>query len=167
MSGKKKKVVWGEGRYTAKISGTYSSFNEFFQKAEKFRLEQERANEYLAKAQPAMLKLLEIRFSNNYPLTVMRPLHYRTSVLKSSMQDELDKSYYRQQAQSDSFVDVVKTINPGTQLLLKGLDTQLREFIFQDAVGVEHCISFDERNLLMTQTDIFEVIEEYFKKESK
>ena len=160
-----KKVVWGDGKFTAaRRPGTYSSFGEFMQKAEVIRAEQEKAQSYLIKALPAMLKLLEIRIANGQPLTVMRPLRYTTSVLKSEMEDELDKSFYNssKSQQNDSFVNVAKVINPGTQIVLKSLDPNLREFIFVDGLKKEHAISYDERNSLLTQTDIFETVENLF-----
>jgi hypothetical protein len=159
-----KKVVWGDGKYSSELRpGHYRSITERLDKAEGFRREQEQANGYLAKAMPAMLKLLEIRFTNREPLTVMRPLRYRTSVLKSSLEDDLDKSFYNSnKGQEDRFVDVVLTVNPGTQLVLKALDPNLREFIFTDGLGKEHAISYDDRNALMTQTDVFETVRKLF-----
>ena len=160
-----KKVVWGEGKFqsAARPTGSYSSFGEFMAKAEKLRTEQEEATKYLTKALPAMVKLLELRFSGGEVLKVMRPLRYQTSVLKSETEDELDRSFYKSNRdQGDKFVDVVKVINPGTLLMLKSLDPHLREFILVDGVGKEHCVSFDDRNALLTQTDIFETIKNLF-----
>lgn len=157
-----KKVVWAEGKYgsQAKRPGAYTNLNEFIAKSDRIRLEQEEAQAYLAKAMPAMLKLMEIRFSNAQPLTVMRPLRYTTSCLKSELEDDLDKSFYNTSKSpgSDKYVDVVRVINPGTQILLKALDPNLREFIFQDGLGKEHCVSYDDRNALLTQTDVFETV---------
>jgi len=160
-----KKVVWGEGKFTSATKpGHYRSFTEVLEKAEVLRKEQELAQTYLVKALPAMLKLLEIRITNGEPLQVMRPLRYTSSCLKSEMEDDLDKSFYNSDKSSanDSFVTVVKTINPGTRLVLKGLDPNLREFIFQDGIGKEHSISYDERNSILTQTDIFETVKKLF-----
>jgi hypothetical protein len=161
-----KKVVWGEGKFgsAARKPGTYASIGEALEKSDRLRAEQEKAHSYLVKALPALLKLLEIRFTNGQPLTVMRPLRYSTSVLKSEMEDELDKSFYnsdKNQA-NDKFIDVVKTVNPGTQLFLKSLDPNLREFVFKDGMNKEHAISYDERNSLLTQTDIFETVQKLF-----
>lgn len=162
-----KKVIWGDGKFiSAPRPGHYRSLPEALEKADRLRLEQEKAQSYLVKALPAMLKLLEIRFTNGEPLTVMRPLRYMTSCLKSEMEDDLDKSFYntdKNVAQgNDKFIDVVKTVNPGTQLMLKGLDPNLREFIFRDGMGKEHAVSYDDRNALLTQTDIFETVQKLF-----
>jgi hypothetical protein len=162
-----KKVVWGEGKYSsATRPGHYRSLAEAMEKGERLRAEQEKAQSYLVKALPAMLKLLEIRMTNGEPLTVMRPLRYSTSCLKSEMEDDLDKSFYntdKNVAQGqDKFIDVVKTINPGTQIMLKALDPNLREFVFKDGMGKEHAISYDERNSILTQTDIFETVQKLF-----
>lgn len=161
MSGRK--VVWGEGKVqAARPAGTYSSYREFLEKSEGIRREQEEAQAYLSKALPAMVKLLEIRFSKGEALKVMRPLRYQTSVLESSLQDDLDKSFYGNQNKADKFVNTIKTINPGSLLVLKALDPNLREFILEDGTGVEHSVSFDDRNALLTQTDIFETIRGMF-----
>lgn len=167
-----KRVVWSDGKVqAARPAGTYSSYAEYLTKAERFREEQASAQAYLAKAELPMLKLLELRFTKGEPLIVMRPLRYQTSEIEGSNHDELDKSFYNTHKSSNDkmskFIDVVKTIYPGTQLMLKGLDTQMREFIFTDGGGKEHAISFDERRALLTQTDIFETVREYFEKQGK
>ena len=161
-----KKVVWGDGQIKRNLRpGHYASLNEMLEKADARRAEQEQALAYLAKALPAMLKLLEIRMTNGEPLTVMRPLRYNTSMLKSQMEDDIDRSFYNNSsssAQNDKFIDVQQTINPGTQIVLKSLDPNLREFIFRDGMGKEHAISYDERNSILTQTDIFETVKKLF-----
>lgn len=161
-----KKVVWGEGKYSSQPQrGHYRSLAEAMEKGDRFRAEQEKAMSYLEKAMPAMLKLLEIRMTNAQPLIVMRPFQYQTSMLKSQMEDELDRSFYNSDKQSgadNKFVNVMKTVNPGTQLMLKALDPTMREFIFVDGMGAEHPISYDDRNKLLTQTDIFETVQKLF-----
>lgn len=156
-----KKVVWGEGKFTARARpGQFRSLAEAIANGEAVRAEQEKAQSYLHKAYPAMLKLLEIRIQNGDPLTVMRPLRYTTSCLKSELEDDLDKSFYNnsKSSESDRYVTVTKVINPGTKLILKALDPSMSEFVFVDGANNEHCVSYDERNSLLTQTDIFETI---------
>lgn len=162
-----KKVVWGDGQIKRNLRpGHYASLAEMLEKSDRLRLEQESAQAYLVKALPAMLKLLEIRMTNGEPMLVMRPLRYSTSMLKSQMEDDIDRSFYNTdkntQGANDKFVDVTKTINPGTQIVLKSLDPNLREFIFVDGMGKEHPISYDERNSILTQTDIFETVKKLF-----
>lgn len=171
-----KKVVWEEGPYKPKRkAGTYSSYGDFLEKAERLRSEQEAAQNYLAKARPAMAKLLEIRMTNGEPLTVMRPLRYRATVLQSQLrkgQDDADALFYggvtaatdstrteAEKAKNAKFIETVVTINPGTQIVLKSIDPNLQEFVFQDAVGEEHAISYADRDALMTQTDVFETVQ--------
>lgn len=168
-----KKYAWPEGKYSsaARRPGSYTSLQEMVQKAESFRQEQLNAQAYLAKAQPAMLKLLEIRLTKGIPLVVMRPLQFQTSCLKSELDDEMDRSFYGgvhangdnefQKAQNANYVDTVKTIVPGTQLVLKSLDPQMQEFVFEDAQGKEYAINYADRNKLLTQTDIFETVQKY------
>ena len=157
-------MIWGEGKYSSQVSGNYRSYGDFAAKHDARRDEQQKATSYLIKAMPAMLKALEMRISSGQPLYVMRPLRYTTSLLKSQLEDDLDKSFYNtdKSGAGDKFVDVVKTINPGTQLVLKGLDPNLKEFIFNDGEGKEHPISYDDRNRLLTQTDIFETVQKLF-----
>jgi hypothetical protein len=62
---------------------------------------------------------------------------------------------------NDKFVDVIKTILPGTQLMLKSIDTMMQEFIFVDAQQREYALNFVERNNLMTQTDVYETVQKY------
>lgn len=161
-----KKVVWGEGKFSSQTQpGHYRTLGEALEKGERLRAEHEKAQSYLVKALPAMLKLLEIRMTNGQPLFVMRPLQYQTSMLKSQMEDDLDKSFYNTSKNSgsdDKFVNVLKTVTPGTKLMLKSLDPTMREFIFVDGMNCEHPISYDDRNKLLTQTDIFETVQKLF-----
>lgn len=164
-----KKVVWGTPKVLKPVpKGGYSSMKEKLAKANALRLEQELAQQYLQTIKPALQKVLEFRLAKGEPLIVMRPLRYQTSLLKSQMEDEIDRSFYNQgssQNENDSFVDVMQTINPGTRLVLKSLDPNLREFIFKDGEGREHPISYDDQNKLLTQTDIFETVREYLSKQ--
>lgn len=165
-----KKVLWPDSNIHSplKKAGGYNSFKEFLAKGAALRAEQQQAIDYLQKAMPAMVKLLELKILNNEPLTVMRPLRYQTSELtKSKKRDAVDDAFYNTAKQEDhtpgKYVDVINTINPGTQLMFKGLDNNLREFIFEDGLEQEHTISFDERNNILTQTNIFEIVRDYFK----
>lgn len=157
-----KKVNWGPGKYSSQVRGGYRSFGEFFAKAEKIRKEQEEAIGYLQKAMPTMLQLLQYKLKNRTPLTVMRPLKYQTSGIPGE-ENEIDDGFYnvRKSTSMPKFETISKTIMPGTQLMLKSLDPHLREFIFEDGMGKEHCISYDDRNKLLTQTDIFETVKEH------
>lgn len=146
-----KKVVWGEPILTKKErkAGEYGSYKEFLVKANKVHEEQQKAQEYLQKALKPMLMLLEMRLSKGSPLIVRRPLEYSCSKFNP---------------QSGSFVSAKDVVLPGTKLLLKSLDPHLREFVFIDGQGNEVAISYDEKNKLMTQTDIFETAQEYLEK---
>ena len=161
-----KKVVWQAPKISSsKRAGKYRTMREAVKKSEDLRREQEAAMEYLQKALPAMTELLRMRMSGGTPLIVMRPLQYRTSVLNKSEED--DGFYANPQPQQVGFVDRIKTIMPGTQLLFKGMDSVLREFIFEDALGEEHAINFDDKNILMTQTDVFETVRKLFEAEGE
>lgn len=160
-----KRVVWGEPKISsaAKRPGQYKSLQDWLGKAQAMQDEQLEAQAYLQKAGPAMAKLLELRLLDRTPLIVMRPLAYETSVLESSTQDALDRGFYKSdQNKPDKFINVRKVLTPGTQLMIKALDPQLQEFVFEDGAGQEHSISFDYRSQLMTQTDIFETVRNLF-----
>lgn len=160
-----KKVSWGPPKIASakKAPGTYGSFQEMFQKSQSLAAEQEQAQQYLVKAMPAMVALLEYKLRHREPLVVMRPLRYQTSEIEKA--DAIDDAFYRGNSQNervnDKFKDVVKTILPGTQLMLKSLDTALQEFVFEDAMGNEHALNFAERNNLLTQTNVYEETKKY------
>jgi hypothetical protein len=166
-----KRVVWTEAQIHKPIrkAGTYGSYKELVAKQADLRKEQEEAEAYLHKAFPYMLQLLEHRLANGHPLTVMRPFRYQTSELASKQNEEDDGFYNTRKSESfnDKFVDVVKVINPGTQLVLKGIDPTLQEFIFKDALEKEYVMSFAERNNIMTQTDIFETVRTFLENKSE
>lgn len=156
-----KKVVWRQPKIaSSKMQGKYRTMKEAIQKSNKMLDEQRQAMEYLQKATPAMTELLKMRMVERRPLIVMRPLQYRTSELNKAQED--DGFYANAQPQNRHFVDVMKTIMPGTQLIFKSMDQTLMEFIFEDKQGGEHAISFDDKNLLMTQTDVFETVRKLF-----
>lgn len=155
----KKTVNWPEAKVTSakRAAGSYGSFKEFANKQNALAEEQARAQEFLGKAFPVMLTLLEHRLRNQEPLVVMRPLRYQTSELEKSEDP-------RGNARGAKFVDRIAVINPGTQLVLKAIDPTLQEFVFEDAQQREYAINFVERNNLMTQTDIYEVAKKYLEK---
>jgi hypothetical protein len=158
----KKVVTWPQAKIaSAKRSpGTYGSYQELLAKANGLRAEQEAAEKYLMKAMPAMVALLEYKLRHREPLVVMRPLRYQTSEIVKG--DEVDQAYYRNSSpRQEKFEDVIKTILPGTELVLKSLDMALQEFVFADAMGNEHSLNFVERNNLMTQTNIFEEVKSF------
>lgn len=152
-----KKVIWGPPKIATanKKPGTYGSYRELLEKSAERDAEQKEAEAFLVKAMPAMVALLEYKLRNREPLVVMRPLRYQTSELPE--QD----GFYKSDTQKPTFKDVIKTILPGTQLMLKSLDLALNEFVFEDAMGNEHAINFVERNNLMTQTSVFEEVKNY------
>ncbi len=159
-----KKVNWGPAKIhkAEQKPGTYRSYKDFLQKANDLKKEQDEAIEYFQKAYPAMSALLEYKLKNNEPLIVMRPFQYQTSEIQKG--DEIDDAFYNRNKDTnpnDKFTDVVKTVMPGTQLMLKSLDMALQEFIFEDARGHEHCINFVEKNKLMTQTNVFEEVKKF------
>jgi RsiW-degrading membrane proteinase PrsW (M82 family) len=156
-----KVVRWDAPKISSAVTkpGHYRSYSEFLEKANMVAAEQEAAQAYLLKAMAPMVALLEYKLTNGEPLTVMRPLRYRTSELNGGEED--DGFYKSSSSQNPKFKDVIRTILPGTQLMLKSLDMALQEFVFTDAMGKEHSLNFDERNNLLTQTDIYEEVKKF------
>lgn len=126
----------------------YTSGKDRLQKAFQVQKEQEQAENMLKKAMPAMSALLKCRLENKTPLEVRRPLVYMTS--------EMQKS-----ERGASFIDTQKTVNPGTNLILKGLDPNLQEFIFEDENGNEIVLPYTAQKQLMTQTNIYEDVKKF------
>lgn len=159
----KKVVRWDAPKITssARRPGTYGSFNEMFKKAVERDKEQNEAQEYLVKMMPVMVALLEHKLRTKEPLIVMRPFRYQTSDLEKNDDDDGFYNKSKNQNPNEKFVDMIKTILPGTQLILKSLDNGLQEFVFTDARGKEYAINYAERNNLMTQTNIFEEVKTF------
>lgn len=160
----KKSVTWGAPQLQSNFLGGKKpkTFQEMWKAGQELEKEQQAANEALAKAMPAMAALLEYKLRNNEPLVVMRPLQYQTSEIVKG--DEIDDGFYnrnKDEKPNDKFTDVMKTIYPGTQLMLKSLDMTLQEFVFQDALGKEHAINFADQRKLLTQTNIFEEVQKF------
>lgn len=157
----KKVVRWDAPKIASAklIKGGYKSFHDMFKKAVDREEEQRQADAYLQKMMPALVALLEYKLAHGEPLLVMRPLNYQTSVMQS---DEDDGFYSVSKSQDEKelvkFVDVMRTITPGTQLILKSLDPVLQEFVFNDARGKEHAINYQDRDKLLTQTTIYEEV---------
>ena len=155
----KKVVRWDAPKISSakRLPGAYGSYQEFLQKANVLQAEQEAAQNYLQKAMGPMVALLEYKLRHREPLVVMRPLRYQTSELDGDQDD----GFYKSRSANPKFKDTVRTILPGTQLMLKSLDMSLQEFVFEDAMGKEHALNFSERNNLLTQTNIFEEVKSF------
>lgn len=160
-----KKVSWGPPQLqnpNSPFLKGQKTFKQVWENGMKLEAEQQAAQQYLIKAQPAMVALLEYKLRHREPLVVMRPLRYQTSEIEKG--DHIDDAFYnrnKDEKPNDKFTDVIKTILPGTQLMLKSLDMTLQEFVFEDAMGNEHAINFADRNALMTQTSIYEEVKKY------
>ncbi len=152
-----KKLNWDE-IYTAPVrrnlgnkpgSSKYGSGKEMMLKAFEASKMQDRVNEVLNKARPAMEALLKCRLEDRLPLTVVRPLSYMSSEIVHQ-RDQFGEVY------KSAFQDVQKQVYPGTILILKSLDQNLQEFIFEDQKGREVSLPYASKNQLMTQTNIYE-----------
>lgn len=159
-----KKVTWDSPVFQNPNSPFVGkSFKQLWENGQKLEREYEDAQAYLKKALPAMVALLEIKLRDKEPLVVMRPLRYQTSEIVKG--DAIDDAFYnrnKDEKPNDKFTDVIKTIMPGTKLILKSLDFALSEFIFQDQNGEEHALNFAERDNLLTQTNVYEETKKFF-----
>lgn len=137
----------------ANVEPKYSSGKDRLQKAFELEKEQEAAREMLNKAMPAMSALLKCRLQSKTPLVVQRPLVYQSSELRT----------YTNGAK---FEDVQKSVYPGTQLILKSLDPNMQEFIFEDQEGNEVVLPYTSQIQLMTQTNIYEDVKKFIEENS-
>lgn len=147
----KKSVVWGVPKINtvARAPGTYGSFKEFAKVQDARAAEQKEAAEYLNKAYPLMEALFRLKIENKEPFFIRRALRYQTA--------DLEKS----EGGRAKFIDTIKTILPGTQIVLKSLDMSLQEFVFGDALGNEHAINFVDAKNIMMQSDIMESVRDF------
>lgn len=139
----------------------YTSGRDMLAKAMERENEMRAAEEQLAKAYPAMEALLKTRMANKTPLVIQRPLMYVANEMVTTygqrhnpetgwMEDDLDDP------RGSYFKDVRKSVEPGTQLILKSLDHNLQEFVFEDQTGEEVAIPYEAKTALMTCTNIYE-----------
>lgn len=159
----KKKVNW-DTIYSNPIQknmgqqGKYSSGREMLSKAMEREQEQRDAENMLRKAMPAMQALLKCRLENKTPLQVRRPLNYIANEIVHMRIDPYDDN---SEIMNSSFKDVRKSLNPGTELVLKSLDPHLQEFIFEDQNGNEVVLPYTMSTNLMTSTNIYEDVKKF------
>lgn len=155
----KKVVRWDAPKITSGVNAGGKPrriFKVEFAKALEREKEQIEALDQLQRAMPVMIALLEFKLKKGEPLMVMRPLQYQTSDLAKNDDDDGFYNTSKNQNPTEKFVDVVRTIYPGTKLMLKSLDPTMQEFVFVDGRNKEHSISYADRDKLLTQTDIYE-----------
>ena len=148
----------------------YSSGRDYLQKGLEQEAEQRKMQENLVKAMPAMEALLKCRMEDKTPLTVIRPFQYQTSELVHQYEQHWDDSeggWVNGEVQYSAFQDVAKSIQKGTQLILKGLDHNLSEFIFEDQAGNEVVIPYSAKKGLMLQTNIYEDVVNFINKQEE
>jgi len=123
--------------------------------------ELEKAAETFKKYLPLMAALLEERLKKGTSLKILRRLEYTTSDLSESVEDDGFYTVRKSEHALGKFVDTQVEIPVGEVLIFKSLYPAMREFIFEDSKGKEHAISFDQKNKLMTCTDIYETVAEF------
>lgn len=160
-----KKIDWNS-TYTPKVGditrgvgnrNTAGSMKDSFKKSYEQLFEQQKAEETLAKAMPVMNNILVDRMVNRRPLIVMRPLPYTTESLGG---DEEDDGFYNNSIKGENatFKSITKVLPVGTQLTFIQLEKSMNQMWFKTQSGEEIGIYLEERNRLLTQTDIYEVV---------
>ena len=137
----------------------YTSGRDYIQKGIEQEKEQLKMRETLAKAQPMMEALLKCRIEDGVPLVVNRPVEYVISELVHNYNqtwDDKNCGWVRGEVTSSVFQDVRKSLRAGTELILKSLDPNLQEFIFQDQDGNEVVIPYGAKQALLMQTNIYD-----------
>ena len=130
----------------------YQSGKEMMTKSFEREQEAQEAKETMAKAFPVMNELFMIRYRNNTPLTVMRPLTFQSSVLQ--------KGYG-----NAKYVDTNLTLKPGTILTLESVDTTMGEFLFKSDKDEDIAIPFTNKNNIFMNTDLYETAKLYLENE--
>tara|TARA_R110000868_G_C10973188_1_gene771469 strand:+ start:20362 stop:20874 length:513 start_codon:yes stop_codon:yes gene_type:complete len=143
-----------------KTAGKYASGKEYMAKAQESLVHEQQAQEALTKAQPAMEALLKCRMMDKTPLKVLNALPYMANEMitqygqisdpNGGWMDDLDD------ARGSYFNEVQKSVRPGTELILKSLDPNLQEFVFEDQHGNEVAIPYSAKPQLMTHTNIYQ-----------
>ena len=103
----------------------------------------EQAENFAKSHAPFFLKFLELHLAKGLPLVVQSPIRYDTS--------EFAKSHT-----GGRFIDRVAALTPGTQLLLKSVDSPMREFIFENQKGEEIVLPFAIKEELASKTNVYD-----------
>ena len=127
---------------------------------------QQNQQELLQKAQPLMETLLKSRLASKTPLLIVTPLSYQTNEMVTTynqMEDRVNGGWMDDldNPRNSFFRDVQKSIYPGTQLILKSLDPNLQEFIFEDQNGKEVVIPYAAKQQLMVNSNILNDVNEF------
>ena len=151
-------LVWPIGKFSSGNVQNRISLQDRMEKAYAIQRQNEEATAYLQKAMLPMLELLNFRLAKGIPLVVTRDISYTVSDVEA----EEDDGFYLRKADSiGQFKNFRKAIPAGSSLLLKSLDSGLQEFILVDQNQKEHPISFDEKNVLLTNTDIYDDVRNF------
>lgn len=147
------------------VQPKYSSGKEYLQKAQDSMVEQEKAQEMLQKARPALETLLKSRLASKTPIVITQPMPYMTNELVTKYGQYYDEKEGwvddKDDPKGSYFQDVRKALPPGTQLILKGLDPNLREFIFENQHGEEVALPYNSQEQLMMYSNIYSDVMEF------
>jgi len=130
---------------------------------------------------PALNQLLLIRLKNHTPLKVMKSFQYLGSEMRKAIVQKDDDprmaNFYANESRGDDnpnplnfgsdgkchlFQDTPIMIPAGEELVLKSLIPTMEQFIFQDSKGQEHEISYSQKDVLLMNTDIFDVVSKIY-----
>lgn len=137
----------------------YRSGREYLQKGLEMEKQQKEAQAQMALAQPLLETLLKSRMESNTPIIVRRPLDFVVSELVHNYNqswDDASGGWINGEVRDSSFQDVRKSVAIGTELILKSLDPNLQEFIFQDQNQNEVVVPYGAKQGLLMQTNIYE-----------
>lgn len=146
----------------------YRTGREWMEKAQSEMAEEKQRQEYMAKAYPAAEALLKCRMEDRTPITVVRPFRYEASELVHNYDQQWDDSkgeWVNGEVRNSSFQNVAKSIPVGTQLVIKGLDHNLQEFIFVNQNGEEVVIPYQAKQALIMQTNILDDVVKFIEEQ--
>jgi hypothetical protein len=142
--------------------GHFASGKELMAAAYQKHLEQERIQKSLQNYLPAMNALFTIRMAQKTPIVIMRDFQYQTSEIVHDREWNYKSQEFDGEIRSSRFQDVTKVLRPGTTLMVKSIDTIMKEFIFEDQTGQEIIIPMSAQQALMRQSNIYESTVDYY-----
>jgi hypothetical protein len=149
---------------------TAGSMKEAFAKGQVAMQEQEKANATLMKALPIMNNILLQRMVSGSPIKIVRPLPYTTERIAGQEPEEEDDGFYAIKKSGNfnaKFESITKVIPPGTQMVFMTLEKSLNQLWFKTDKGEEVGIYLDERNRILVNSDICDLVQGYLAQEEE
>ena len=152
------KVIDWASTYNNRV-GNHTSFRLKFERVQEQIKEMQVRQEKFQKALPFLEKQFLNRLLSKQAIRVTRALPYTAVVMQS--EDEEDDGFYKVRKSenfSSQFVEKVKTIPVGTNLTFVQFEKSMGQLWFKTDSGEEVGIYLNDKQNLMTHTDIYDVV---------